>query len=87
MALRRTEHGLIVVSDVSSDKCFTAKTHQCVHCGAHWIPKPGSGTIRGWCGNCAGFVCGPRCKECVPVEQYLENIEKGRPENYRPIIG
>jgi hypothetical protein len=25
------------------------------------------------------------CAECVPVEQYLDNLEKGRPANYKPI--
>ena len=42
--------------------------------------------IRGWCQNCNGYICGPSCNACVPVEQYLENIEKGRDPNFRPIV-
>ena len=43
-------------------------------------------TLRGFCTRCCGPVCGPGCAECVPVEQYLENLEKGREENFRPLI-
>ena len=86
--LRKTDHGMIVLTDPGSDKGIVrSATIQCAHCGGHWVPQPGSGRIRGWCGQCAGPVCGPGCEKCVPVEQYLENIEKGRPEDYRPIIG
>jgi hypothetical protein len=56
-------------------------TVQCVHCGGHWIVQPGSGKIRGYCGNCAGPICGPGCAVCVgPWEARMENIEAGRPE-------
>jgi len=41
-------------------------------------------TMRGFCMNCNGPVCGPDCSECVPVEQYLENIEHGREETFKP---
>lgn len=38
--------------------------------------------------NCSKVTCGQeKCLECVPLEQYLENVEKGRAENFRPIIG
>lgn len=62
----------------------TVATFQCVHCGGHWIAEPGSKRTRGYCQNCAGFVCGPACEACVPVEQLLENYEKGLPEEFRP---
>lgn len=42
--------------------------------------------IRGFCQNCNGPVCGPSCAACVHVEQLLENLEKGRPLDYKPII-
>lgn len=42
-------------------------------------------TMRGWCRNCNGPVCGPGCAACVHVEQMLENIEAGRPLDYKPI--
>jgi len=58
---------------------------QCVHCGTHFPIAPGSGKIRGFCGRCNGPVCGPRCAECVPIEQWLENREQGRPDDHRPV--
>lgn len=42
-------------------------------------------TVRGFCPNCNGYVCGPQCAACVPEELYLENLEKGRPADYKPI--
>lgn len=86
MKLRCTDHGVISYSDPGSDKpLLVIKTLQCVHCGGHWYPRPGSGRVRGWCMNCSGPICGPSCKDCVPVEQYLENMEKGRPDDFRPV--
>lgn len=61
-------------------------TIQCVHCHAHWVYHPGSGITRGFCTRCNGFICGPKCAECVHRERKLENIEAGRPLLYRPII-
>lgn len=85
--LRKTEMGLIVVNDPGADKpLLEAKTLQCVHCGGHWVPQPGSGRVRGWCNCCSGPICGPGCAKCVPVEQLLENYEKGRDLDYRSIV-
>lgn len=85
--LSRTDHGLITISDPGSDSPISeVMTLQCKHCGGHFYPRPGSGRVRGWCMNCNGPVCGPSCAECVPVEQYLENMEKGRPDNFRPTV-
>lgn len=87
MRLNKTEAGLIVVTDPGSDRpLLEVKTLQCVHCGGHWVPKPGSGRVRGWCMNCNGPICGAGCKDCVPTEQLLENIEKNQPLDFRPII-
>lgn len=55
-------------------------TRQCCHCQATWVHAPGSGRLRGYCQNCNGFVCGPGCAACVPLERRLENLEAGRPE-------
>ena len=63
-----------------------ADTLQCVHCGSHWIPVEGSGIIRGKCYRCRGPICGPQCIECVPQEQWMENVEHGRAPNFTPII-
>lgn len=56
-----------------------ADTAQCVHCGAHWVPKKGSGIQRGWCMSCNGVCCGKKeCMECVPFEAQLEIAEGTR---------
>ncbi len=60
------------------DEIIEEDTLQCVHCGMHWQVKPGSGNVRGFCGKCSGPICGPKCLECVPIEQGLENLEAGR---------
>lgn len=81
------EAGLIIVTDPGRDRPISeTPTLQCVHCGGHFTLQPGSGRIRGYCPRCRGPICGPGCAECVPVEQLLENIERGRPERFRPIV-
>ena len=61
-------------------------TLQCVHCSGHFRVVPGSGKIRGFCFNCNGPICGPNCATCIPTELLLENIEKGRPLDFRPVV-
>lgn len=61
------------------------ETARCVHCSGHFPVVPGSGKIRGYCFNCAGPVCGPQCRECVPLEEHLLNFELGRPHGFRPV--
>jgi hypothetical protein len=52
------------------------ETLQCVHCGKHWVPAPGSGTQRGWCYRCAGPICGGKpCFTCIPFEAQIEIME------------
>ena len=84
----RRQAGEITITDPGSDRpLVTAATVQCVHCGQHWRPMPGSGRVRGFCARCNGPVCGPSCAECIPAEQQLENIEAGRPVlTTRPLI-
>lgn len=85
--LVRREQGTLVITDPESDTpLLEQRTVQCVHCGGHYWPSPGSGRIRGYCTRCAGPVCGPGCAACVPIEQLLENFEKGNPLEYRPIV-
>lgn len=87
MAKLRRDAGYAVLIDPGADKpILETKTLQCKHCGGHFVPRPGSGIVRGFCMNCNGPICGPGCAECVPTEVLLENYEKGRPENYRPIV-
>lgn len=80
------ESGTIIVAGPNFEgPVLEAGTVQCVHCGRHWIRRPGSGIIRGWCMRCNGPICGPQCEECVPQEQQIENIEQGRPLKFRPV--
>lgn len=54
-----------------------ADTLQCVHCGMHWVPAPGSGTKRGWCSQCKGHLCGKEaCFTCLPLEAFIE-VQEG----------
>ena len=65
------EDGAIIINGEQ-----TASTMQCVHCGGHWVPKPGSGTVRGFCRRCMGPICGPACAECLPFEKWLDTVER-----------
>ena len=87
MTLR--DNGLMTFINPSKDKpLLELKTIQCVHCGGHFSPVKNNGYPKGgFCWRCNGPICGPNCLECIPEDLYLENIEKGRPDNYRPIIG
>lgn len=69
----------------------------CAHCGGQFAaPKFGTSEAdkrtrigRGYCQRCDGYICGKSCSgACVPLEQYLQNIEAGRPDadTYCPII-
>lgn len=89
------EAGRVIISDPGSDKPIAEYGMiQCCHCGGQF-PAPRFGTSeedkrsrvgRGFCQNCNGYICGAGCLECVPTEQYLENIEAGRPDNFKPIV-
>lgn len=81
------ECGLAIFLDPGADRpVLEIATAQCCHCGGHFPIQPGSGRIRGFCMNCNGPVCGPGCEACVPTDLLLENMEKGRPEDFRPIF-
>lgn len=83
--LRRVQDGQMTIIDPGADKPIREiGTAQCKHCGGHFPIAPGSGRLRGFCMRCNGPICGPGCAECVPEEQYLENMEKGRPDNFMP---
>lgn len=64
--VRKPAGGIIV------DGAHVADTVQCCHCNAHFVMRTGSGTTRGWCRNCQGMVCGPKCAVCTPFEQRLD---------------
>lgn len=68
----------------SDGKTTEHDTVQCVHCGCHWVVKPGSGTERGWCTSCHGPHCGSRqCFTCKPLEKWLEEVEKQASREFR----
>lgn len=73
------------------DGTVEADSLQCGHCGRHWTVRPGSGRRRGFCTCCMRPTCGPSCPAgtaaCIPQDLFLENIEKGRPLDYKPIVG
>ncbi len=80
--------GVCTASDVDADRCFCAPIVCCVHCGDSWVWQKGSGRKRGWCTRCNGLCCGAEhcvSRGCVHWRQQLDNLEKGRPLDYKPI--
>ena len=76
---RRKENGtLIITGEFGAPQELATK--QCCHCGKHWVTKPGSGAIRGFCPKCDDHVCGDiNCvTRCYPYEKQLEDYEKGK---------
>jgi hypothetical protein len=74
--------GVVVSSFKEQDREVVTEEIQCCHCGRNWPYMAGSGEIRGWCGRCAAFTCGPFCPAgtgCVPKEQFLQNLARGLP--------
>jgi hypothetical protein len=81
------ENGEVHLIDRENGRVTTAPTLQCVHCGCHWTPQPGSGRVRGFCMECHGPLCGkPGCAHCVHWQQKLDNIAAGLPIDHRPVI-
>lgn len=75
------EDGAILIGDKQ-----VASTIQCCHCGMHWTPKPGSGTIRGFCLGCMRATCGaPDCDPCIPFEAWLDH-KAGKRTRYTDAI-
>ncbi len=93
--LLNREAGVGTLIDPGSDKPIAEIGFLgCVHCGGQF-PAPRFGMSpedkasrigRGFCMNCNGYICGKGCAECVPLEQYLSNLEQGRDPSFRPII-
>jgi len=72
---------------LESDGQLYGETLQCCHCGGHFMLSPGSGKVRGFCMLCGSVTCGSqKCDQCVPTEAWLENVEAGRPEDFRRIF-
>lgn len=60
-------------------------TKQCVHCGRHCVIVPGSGTRRGFCLDCNGFLCGNEycMRNCTPFEARVELTEALNEKNIK----
>ncbi len=92
--LHSQEAGRIIITPREGGPVVEIPMLGCVHCGGHFeMPRFGNTPEdratrigRGWCFNCHGYICGKACEVCVPEDQYLENMEKGRPDDFRPIV-
>lgn len=71
--------GTIIITDPDLSHDVHMDTLQCTHCQKHWVVRPGSGRVRGFCLKCMGPTCGARACEtsCVPAEKQLEAMESG----------
>jgi hypothetical protein len=80
------EMGFLITTPHDGSAETVVGTLQCAHCSRHWTPQVGSGIRRGFCVRCMKPTCGRECCDpCVPHEQWLENVERGMPADYRPI--
>ena len=71
--IRKPSGHIIVEGQVVCD------TIKCCHCGKHFIPIKGSGTVRGFCIKCNASTCGSsECMECLPEEKRLDLYEAGK---------
>lgn len=73
-APRSDKHG----GYIALDGKVVAQTLSCCHCQAHWVVRPGSGAVRGFCQKCMAPTCGdPACDAsgpngCMPWLRRLE---------------
>jgi hypothetical protein len=84
-----SKSGSMIVTDIDSGQDLTCDVISCAHCDFTWQYLPHSGRTRGQCGLCHKYVCGrPFCNvlQCTSREQRLENLEKGRPLDWKPIV-
>lgn len=80
-------HGHFEHHDPDLARPIAGDVLRCCHCQRIFTVE--RGMFMGKCYKCNDYHCGPGCKfpmKCVPVEQWLENVEKGRPEDYTPIV-
>ena len=82
---RKNHHGLILPGDpefhrkpsghMLVDGNEVAVTHQCAHCGRHFVSIRGSGRKRGFCQNCMRVTCGAsRCMACIPYRSKFKRL-------------
>lgn len=81
------KRGVLVSTPYEGGPVVQTDIVQCCHCSRVWVWVPGSGRRRGFCMRCNGITCGSHtCDACVPFEQQLDNMECGRPVDFRPIV-
>lgn len=73
-------NGYTVTTDADGRR-IEGETRMCIHCQFMWEYAPGSGTVRGFCTNCNGFVCArPECiaEQKRLVDDYLARTGRTR---------
>lgn len=85
----RFKRGVLVSTPSDSDKAVEREVIQCCHCQFTQVWTPGIEKGWGLCWRCHDFRCPkPACRmKCVPIRQWLENMHRGRAEDYTPVSG
>lgn len=81
--------GTLITTPYDGGPVIFQDTVSCIHCAYTWVWQRGSGKRRGWCTRCHGILCGrPSCAalQCCHRERQLENMERGLPIDYTPIV-
>lgn len=77
--------GTIIITS-SAGKTKEWHTHQCGHCGVHFMTVRGSGKTRGWCHNCKTVLCGSHpCFICMPFMEKLDLAEANQAKDVSTI--
>lgn len=71
------EDGAIIINTGRGE--VQRSTHQCAHCGNHFVSVKGSGIQRGYCMLCHRVTCGTKkCLDHFPFQKKLDLIESGK---------
>jgi hypothetical protein len=83
MTTQLYEASVVEIRELGSDKVIRQKMVMCSHCGQHFF-EPRHGFY--FCDFCCGPVCCEKAclEKCVPLEQWMENVELGRAEDFKP---
>jgi hypothetical protein len=71
--------GALILTCAETGKQIHADTITCCHCCMPFVPRKGSGVIRGFCTGCNARTCGmPGCDAHYPFEKKMDDFEKGK---------
>jgi hypothetical protein len=87
-APRHSRGGVLISTPFDGGPEIVTDIITCGHCDYSWLFIPGSGRRRAFCMTCGRMLCGrPFCEllSCTCQEQRLENMENGRPFDFKPI--